>query len=115
MPTAVFETPLGLVSVETSEAGVRRMHFIDQRPNEALPPPTGLALEVQQQVTAYFEGTRFDFDLPLDFDTGSEFQQRCWQVIAAIPYGACVSYGEVALAAGRPGAARGAGTACAHN
>ena len=115
MPDAIIETPLGLVSIELSEHGVRQMHFIDNLPDTAPAPPAGLALEVSQQVAAYFDGTLFDFDLPLDFDTGSEFQRRCWSVISAIPYGACVSYGEVAWAAGRPGAARAAGTACAHN
>jgi methylated-DNA-[protein]-cysteine S-methyltransferase len=115
MAPAVIETPLGLVSVETSERGVRQMHFIDKRPDGTPVELEGLALEVQRQVSAYFDGTLRDFDLPLDFDTGSEFQRRCWQVIADIPYGACISYGEVAWAAGKPGAARAAGTACAHN
>src|SRR5690348_4796719 len=107
MPSAVIETPLGLIALETSGAGVRQMYFTDKRPDDAAPAVEGLAREVQRQVTAYFEGTLRDFDLPLDFDTGSEFQRRCWQVIAGIPYGSCISYGEVAWAAGRPGAARG--------
>jgi methylated-DNA-[protein]-cysteine S-methyltransferase len=114
MPVSAIETPLGLMSLDVSGYGVRRLYFTEQRPEDAASELTGLALQVQQQLIAYFEGTRFEFDLPLDFDTGSEFQQRCWQVIAAIPYGACVSYGEVAWAAGRPGAARAAGTACAN-
>jgi methylated-DNA-[protein]-cysteine S-methyltransferase len=115
LTTVVLETPLGLVSIETSEHGVTQMHFTDKRPAGASAPIEGLALEVQRQLSAYFDGSRRDFDVPLDFETGSEFQKRCWQVIAGIPYGTCISYGEVAWAAGRPGAARAAGTACAHN
>lgn len=34
------------------------------------------------------------------------FQQRIWQIIAAIPHGSVVTYGDVALLAGSPRAAR---------
>ena len=34
------------------------------------------------------------------------FQQRIWQIVAAIPYGHVSTYGDVALLAGSPRAAR---------
>lgn len=63
----------------------------------------------------YFEGSRRDFDLPLDIDSGSAFQRRVWAAIAEIPYGSTASYAEVAAAAGSPGAFRAAGSACGNN
>ncbi len=41
--------------------------------------------------------------MSLKFDN---FQQRIWQIIAAIPHGSVVTYGDVALLAGSPRAAR---------
>lgn len=43
------------------------------------------------------------------------FRQRVYAAVAAIPTGATRSYGEVAAAAGSPGAARAVGTAMAAN
>jgi O-6-methylguanine DNA methyltransferase len=53
-------------------------------------------------------------DLPLDV-RATAFQQRVWQLLRAIPYGQTRTYGEVAAALGRPGAARAVAQACAAN
>nr|WP_024967285.1 MGMT family protein [Pantoea sp. IMH] len=39
-------------------------------------------------------------------DNHDTFQQRIWQIIAAIPYGKVTTYGDVARLAGSPRAAR---------
>jgi AraC family transcriptional regulator of adaptative response/methylated-DNA-[protein]-cysteine methyltransferase len=51
---------------------------------------------------------------PLDV-SGSRFQRRVWDALRTIPAGATRSYGEVAAAIGRPGAARAVARACATN
>jgi O-6-methylguanine DNA methyltransferase len=43
------------------------------------------------------------------------FAQRVYTVVARIPRGYVMTYGQVAKRAGRPGAARAVGTALAHN
>jgi AraC family transcriptional regulator of adaptative response/methylated-DNA-[protein]-cysteine methyltransferase len=53
-------------------------------------------------------------DLPVDLD-GTEFQQRVWRALRAIPYGATRSYAALAREAGAPRAARAAAAACAAN
>jgi AraC family transcriptional regulator of adaptative response/methylated-DNA-[protein]-cysteine methyltransferase len=53
-------------------------------------------------------------DLPLDVQ-GTAFQERIWQALRAIPPGETLTYGELAAAAGSPGAVRAAGTACGAN
>ena len=124
-------SPIGLLFVSVTARGLRRLHTlstqhsIDGTPpgvSEATEPdarPTpaedALACAVETQLTEYFEGSRRDFDLPLDLDSGSAFQRRVWEIIARIPYGEVASYAEVAQAAGAPGAFRAAGTACGAN
>lgn len=46
---------------------------------------------------------------------GGQFFQRAWAAMREIPGGGVVTYGELARMAGRPRAARAAGTACATN
>ena len=57
------------------------------------------------QLDEYFAGTRREFDVPLLF-TGTDFQQKVWNALLAIPYGQTVSYGDMARQIGRPGAVR---------
>ena len=65
---------------------------------------------------AYFAGERDEFrDVELDLDWATPFQKALAGALRAIPYGETVSYGELAALAGRPGAARAAGTFCAGN
>jgi methylated-DNA-[protein]-cysteine S-methyltransferase len=54
-------------------------------------------------------------DVPLAFRGGTEFQRRVWQALRTIPWGATVTYGELAARLGRPGAARAVGAAVARN
>lgn len=53
-------------------------------------------------------------DLALDLQ-GTEFQQRVWLALRAIPAGRTASYGEIARQIGRPGAVRAVAGACAAN
>jgi methylated-DNA-[protein]-cysteine S-methyltransferase len=49
----------------------------------------------------------------LDYDDG--FYGDCARALRGVPRGEVVTYGELAALAGRPGAARAAGTFCARN
>jgi methylated-DNA-[protein]-cysteine S-methyltransferase len=68
----------------------------------------------EQQLRDYFAGARKTFSVPFRL-VGTEFQQRVWQQIARIPFGATVSYSELAQRAGRPEAIRAAGTSTGRN
>ncbi|MCX5876804.1 MAG: MGMT family protein [Deltaproteobacteria bacterium] len=48
-------------------------------------------------------------------EKGTEFQRHVWDCIAKIPYGETKTYGELAQALGKPGAARAVGQACNAN
>jgi len=53
-------------------------------------------------------------DLPVDV-RGTQFQERVWQEIRAIPYGSTRSYSDVARAIGQPTAVRAVAHACGMN
>jgi methylated-DNA-[protein]-cysteine S-methyltransferase len=68
-----------------------------------------------EQLVQYFARRRQRFDLPLDLRSLSPFARRVLETVSQIDYGEVASYGEIARRAGRPGAARAAGTAVAEN
>lgn len=63
-----------------------------------------------RQLEEWADGDRTEFDLPLA-PTGTAFQRKVWDALAAIPYGEVRSYAEVARAIGKPGASRAVGQA----
>jgi methylated-DNA-[protein]-cysteine S-methyltransferase len=81
------------------------------------PGPTAGAVRdnpVVERLQAYFAGRPADFaGVSLELDDG--FYGDCERALRALPQGEVVSYGELAALAGRPGAARAAGTFCARN
>jgi O-6-methylguanine DNA methyltransferase len=54
-------------------------------------------------------------DVVLDVEWATSFQQALVASLRAVPWGEVVTYGELAALAGRPGAARAAGSLCAGN
>ncbi|HZQ82293.1 MAG TPA: methylated-DNA--[protein]-cysteine S-methyltransferase [Gaiellaceae bacterium] len=65
-----------------------------------------------RRLEAWFEGTPDDFrDVKLKLPSG--FHGTCARELRKIPRGQTVTYGELAALAGRPRAARAAGTFCA--
>lgn len=71
---------------------------------------TALTDMVFQQVTEYWNGQRREFDFPYLL-RGTEFQQKVWRALRAIPYGETRTYGEIAAAVGSPKAYRAVGMA----
>ena len=58
-----------------------------------------------QQLNEYFLHQRREFDIPLLF-VGTDFQKKVWNELLKIPYGATISYGELAKRIGMPNAVR---------
>ena len=78
--------------------------------NDTLPLFTTTA----SQLAEYFAGARSSFELPLA-PAGTPFQQRVWRRLLEIPYGARISYGDIAHEMGKPQAARAVGAAVGRN
>ena len=76
----------------------------------------GFVPELLQRLHRYFAGEPVSFaDVPLDEDWGTPFQAALAAALRDVPWGEVVSYGELSALAGRPRAARAAGTFCAEN
>ena len=77
--------------------------------------PDNVSRETKSQLEAFFAGNRHQFNLPLA-PTGKSVAGKKWlEVMAEIPYGTAITYSEYATFAGKPKAARAAGSACASN
>ena len=115
--TKTVSSPLGPVRITVYDSTVTAIDFAS---GEASFPDTGTAAdtavlaEAERQLGEYFAGTRRTFDLPL-FAVGTAFQKAVWDALLAIPYGEVQTYGDIARALGKPGAARAVGMACHTN
>ena len=69
-----------------------------------------------RRIAAHLAGAPTSYeDVPIDLSWATPLQRDFAATARAIPWGEIVSYGELALLAGRPGAARAAGSFCAEN
>jgi methylated-DNA-[protein]-cysteine S-methyltransferase len=114
MHYTTFNSPVGELLASADSAGrIAGLHFLD---GHRLPARDGWVRDEQalaplrEQLEGYFAGERRDFELELA-PSGSAFQLAVWRALRAIPYGQTASYGEIATAVGRPGAARAVGGA----
>lgn len=79
-------------------------------------PSHRVGSDLAERFRAYFGGARDDFlDVEVDEEWATPFGRALLEALRSIPYGEIVTYGELAALAGRPGAARAAGTFCAGN
>ncbi len=116
MRSTVVETPVGPLTLEAGDAGVRAVWFGERAP--APDAPRGehpLLTAARRQLGEYFAGERRAFDLPLDVRDGTPFQRSVWLALADIPYGETTTYGEHARRLGRPAAVRAVGAANGRN
>lgn len=109
--SAIVAAPFGAIGIRTEPGVVREMvylppHFAEKAPIDPL------SERAAKQVEQYFAQPDFRFDLPLA-PVGTAFQQKVWQVIAAIPRGDVLTYGEVARII--QSAPRAVGQACGAN
>ncbi len=121
-----IDTPIGRIVVAATPAGVCRVCFASERPENwylwfdryfsTLPleqrhPVVDRAVS---EIEEYFARHRQSFDVPLDL-RGTEFQLRVWTELVNVPFGATTSYGELARRVGKPGGARAIGNALGRN
>ncbi|MFA6288363.1 MAG: methylated-DNA--[protein]-cysteine S-methyltransferase [Opitutaceae bacterium] len=118
-----FPTPYGPFSVAVNDTGavvatafgnLARLRQRLPKVCHLISDKLSLTAAVEKQAEAYFTGKRRSFDLPLTAH-GTEFQQRVWAALMAIPFGETRSYGQLAASIGKPGAARAIGRANATN
>ena len=110
--THAFNTPIGAVRLTEEDDSIIRIGLTDAALPSSAPIP--LLREVEHQITAFLRGERRQLDFPIRM-VGTPFQQRVWQALQQIPYGATRTYGEIATAIGNLRASRAVGMACNKN
>jgi methylated-DNA-[protein]-cysteine S-methyltransferase len=109
--TAIVEVPFGAIGIRTEAGAVRELVYLPPK-FSGKAPRDKLAERAAQQVERYFAEPDFRFDLPL-VEAGTVFQRKVWGVIASIPRGDVLTYGEVARII--QSAPRAVGQACGAN
>jgi methylated-DNA-[protein]-cysteine S-methyltransferase len=125
---ALFDTPFGrcgvawtgdaIVGTQLPEARVddTRRRLEDRFPGATGGTPPAAIREAIDRMVESLRGEADDLvDVPLDLGALPRFQRKVLEVVRTIPAGETVSYGEVAAAAGSPGAARAVGQALGRN
>lgn len=107
---AVVTAPGFALGIFCDEDWVETISFLS--PQKERKAGTPLAAEAARQLHAYLRDPDFIFGLPLK-PSGTTFQRRVWQQIAAIPCGRTQTYGELASALNN--APRAVGQACGAN
>jgi O-6-methylguanine DNA methyltransferase len=128
-------TPYGYFKVNFSKYGVAGVTFPDEGPPPFCLPaqspdedgsPFGLLTQAIKQPMRTWQrcaergiinilGGRRPKLPPLDISTGTAFQKDVWRALLAIPPGQTRTYHDIAVALGKPKAARAVGAACGAN
>lgn len=118
-----IESPVGPLLAGATADSICLLEFSDRRMLEnqlktvqrrfratLVPGRTPLVDALRKQLDEYFSGRRREFELPLAHP-GTPFQEKVWNALLRIPYGATRSYRDVAREVGHPRAVRAVGTA----
>ncbi|MFB3785287.1 MAG: methylated-DNA--[protein]-cysteine S-methyltransferase [bacterium] len=73
-----------------------------------------LGEKIARELSEYLKGARSHYTVEPYF-SGTAFQVKVWETLCRIPYGQVITYGELAVQAGYPRAARAVGMAMARN
>ena len=90
-----MDSPVGRMIVVAENNALTRLEFSGRPHARGIPEEASvgslLLNEVKRQLETYFSGALSAFDLPLRLQ-GTPFQQRVWQALLDIPFGATSSY-----------------------
>jgi methylated-DNA-[protein]-cysteine S-methyltransferase len=123
---ATADSPFGPLLLARTPAGLVRLAYPDQRPDDVLDElaarvsprvleAPGELDVVRRDLDEYFAGRRRRFRTPIDWSLTSGFGRRVLRATAAIPFGHCSTYREIAAVAGSPQGSRAAGNALGAN
>ena len=109
--SATLRAPFAVLGVRTNDRAVTDVAYLPLA-TRARAPRDPVAERAVREIERYLDDPQFRFAVPLA-PRGTPFQQRVWEVIAAIPRGESRTYLEVARLV--RSAARAVGQACGAN
>jgi methylated-DNA-[protein]-cysteine S-methyltransferase len=123
---ATMDSPIGTLLVAATDAGVVRIGFEGESPEHVLDElahhisPRVVSVPrrldaVRTELDEYFAGRRQQFEVAIDTQLSHGFRKLVLEHLVQVPYGRTVSYRDLAVEAGSPGASRAVGSAMATN
>jgi methylated-DNA-[protein]-cysteine S-methyltransferase len=117
-----LDTPIGVALLAVDEGGFlrafdwedygeRQIKLLARLSGGAPVSPGAAPAAMRQAVDAYFAGDLTALGAIPWRTGGTAFQLKCWQALCAIPAGSTSSYGQQAVAIGKPNAMRAVGMA----
>ncbi|MEY9931918.1 methylated-DNA-[protein]-cysteine S-methyltransferase [Catenulispora sp. GP43] len=111
MLTALLDTPIGTLNIGASARGLRLVQFPRDRERDqpfatgeqgAKPDRIAQAQldEAVLQLTEYFDGDRTEFDIALDWYGVNGLRLTVLKLLAEVPFGETVTYGDLAKGSG---------------
>jgi methylated-DNA-[protein]-cysteine S-methyltransferase len=114
---AYLYSPLGMLELMGSDAGLHAVRFLDRQ--DAAPTDPGslpsCLQEPYRQLKAYFAGDLREFSLTCEPLVGTEFQRQVWTALAGIGHGRTASYLDIAKLLNNPKSVRAVGAANGQN
>lgn len=104
-----YETDLGIIGIRENNKAITDIYFSKDNIDDNI-EETDLIKECFKQLKEYFEGSRREFDLPIEMN-GTQFQKKVWKELLKIPYGETRSYKDIAISIGNEKACRAIGMA----
>ncbi|MEA2477426.1 MAG: methylated-DNA-[protein]-cysteine S-methyltransferase [Actinomycetota bacterium] len=123
---APLDSPVGPLVVAATRRGLVRISYVYEDPEfvvedlaarispRVLEAPERLD-DVRRELDEYFDGTRTNFDIAIDWRLTAGFTRKVLRATARVPYGSTSTYREVAGKAGSPRGSRAAGNALGSN
>ena len=109
---AVYNTKIGKLKIEYENDVLTGIAYTENEKEQGI--RSELSDKTVLQLEEYFDGRRKEFDIPIKL-RGTEFQKKVWNELLKIPYGATVSYKDIAIKIGNPKACRTVGMANHNN
>jgi methylated-DNA-[protein]-cysteine S-methyltransferase len=112
--TAHYESPIGTIEIQGTEAGVSGLNFVDLKEEKTArrmkDRPPGPVADALAQLEGYFHGDRTVFSVKLDL-RGTDFQKKVWAKLLRVKFGQTTTYKALAEAVGNPASTRAVGGA----
>lgn len=107
------ETPIGYLELITNHDYLLSVSFTDTYLQSSGYQPN-ILMETIRQIGEYFKGVLKEFNLNLQ-PAGTDFQMKVWEQVIKVPFGATVSYLEIAKRTGSKSNTRAVGMANGKN
>jgi methylated-DNA-[protein]-cysteine S-methyltransferase len=115
-----YQSPVGALRIGGTDTYISEISFADKgteisaRSASLEGPVSPLVIQCIEQLIQYFQGQRRVFEFPIAQD-GTDFQQKVWNELTAIPFGKTISYLELSRRLGDTKAIRAAASANGRN